>query len=251
MGEWQEGKWSWKLEWNRELMEREQAQIQELTSLINEVHLIEGKKDGWNWKPTANGRFSVKSAYKTLCMATNRNFQNNDKPEFDLIWKAPAIHKAKITAWKVLNGRIATCDNLIRRQIPIPREETLCGLCKTSPESIAHIFFSCFKAADIWYDLVRWLGKHTTLHFEAKDHLFAFVNLGNKKDKQFLTGVWICTVWCLWKGRNEGKFKQGIWQKDKLIAEIKSRIWGWMVAYKIPANAPDFRTWFSNAHLHG
>ncbi|XP_057788810.1 uncharacterized protein LOC131005760 [Salvia miltiorrhiza] len=171
--------------------------------------------------------------------------------EWSLIWKAPATYKAITTAWKVLKGRVPTCDNLRKRQVIIQDSEKLCLFCKGADETIDHLFFECQETDEIWNHILRWVGKQSARHHKAKDHLLAFVNLGNKKDAPFLLGVWICTIWCLWKGRNECKFNQGTWSKERMTAEIKNRLWGWRTAFKVSSSPPDFRRWFVAVNLDG
>ncbi|XP_057789218.1 uncharacterized protein LOC131006089 [Salvia miltiorrhiza] len=81
------------------------------------------------------------------------------------------------------------------------------------------------------------------MNHKANEHLLAFMNLGNKEDIQFLLVVWLCTIWCIWKERNACKFNQGVWRKEKLVAEIKTRIWGWLEAFKLPCITTNFRRW--------
>ncbi|XP_057811439.1 uncharacterized protein LOC131025661 [Salvia miltiorrhiza] len=223
MGEWIEGEWKWKFLWTHELMGRELDQLEDLLSKIQNCRLVAGVKDGWRWKVSPNGLYSVNSAYKM----------------------------AITTAWKVLKGRVPTSENLRKRQVIIQDSEELCVFCKGAVETIDHLFFECHETEEIWSHILRWVGKQSARHHKAKDHLLAFVNLGNKKDASFLLGVWICTIWCLWKGRNECKFNQGMWSKERMTAEIKIRLWGWRTAFKVSSSPLDFRRWIVAVNLDG
>ncbi|XP_057790858.1 uncharacterized mitochondrial protein AtMg00310-like [Salvia miltiorrhiza] len=66
MGIWVEGTWRWNLEWSREPRGREHDQIQSLISIINCCVLRVDKRDGWSWKASSNGVFSIKSAYEAI-----------------------------------------------------------------------------------------------------------------------------------------------------------------------------------------
>ncbi|XP_057775506.1 uncharacterized protein LOC130994480 [Salvia miltiorrhiza] len=200
------------------------------------------KSDGWKWNASPNGMFSIKSAYTTLSMTATANHSYSEKPEFTMIWKTPATQKAKTTAWRVLKGRMAICDNLQRQQVNISSSEAVCVLCKTHLETTEHLFFTCQNSVDIWNDVLNWLGKKTVLHHKAKDHFLAFRSIGDKEEEKFYSGIWICIIWCVWKGRNEGKFNQGVWNKDRIVTEIKSRLWGWKEAFNLTNASPDFRS---------
>ncbi|XP_057790634.1 uncharacterized protein LOC131007745 [Salvia miltiorrhiza] len=197
-----------------------------LSSIVNE-----GKPDGWKWKATPNGIFMSKGL------------------DFKRIWKAPTAHKAKTTAWRIMNGKMATVDNLLKRKVPFPNSEHICALCQVPPENTNHLFFSCQKSAEIWYELLSWFGKQSVLQSNAIDQYLAFTNIGHKKDAHFLVGVWICTVWSIWKERNELRFNNGKWDKGKMVADIKSRLWSWKQAYNMNTAPDDFRSWFIAVRL--
>ncbi|XP_057788349.1 uncharacterized protein LOC131005397 [Salvia miltiorrhiza] len=213
------------------------------------VRIGEGTQDGWSWLADPKGKFSVNSAYRTLCQFTGPGRNTSKAPEFLLIWKAPAPFKAKTTVWRLLRGRMATCDNLLRRQVITQNTESDCMLCKEQTESSEHLFFRCPATSEIWYALLLWLGKQSALQSKVKEHLLAFTNLGEKSDTSLLLCIWICSVWCIWKERNECKFNQGVWKNEKLVAEIKSRVWGWIMAYDVQSRFTDFRTWFTDVKL--
>ncbi|XP_057792978.1 uncharacterized protein LOC131009581 [Salvia miltiorrhiza] len=249
MGVWVEGQWCWDFSWNRDLSGRELDQLSNLFSIIRKFQVVAGETDGWRWKASPNGVFSVKTAYKSLCLETNPSSSSREVLEWKQIWKAPATFKAVTIAWKVLKGRLTTCDNLQKRNVAITNMEAICVLCKTKAEFIDHLFFECFKSEEIWKEIIRWIGKQAASQQKAKEHLLAFTNLGNKKDVSFLSGVWICTIWCIWKERNDCKFNQKKWSKGKLVAEIKSRMWGWRMAFNCPIFATEFRQWFTMVKL--
>ncbi|XP_057808641.1 uncharacterized protein LOC131023114 [Salvia miltiorrhiza] len=244
MGEWIGGEWRWKLSWNRVLRDREQEQVHRLSDLLSNYCLSAGKSDVWKWKATSDFTFSVKSAYKAICLMANPTNTGRKEKEMLTIWKAPAPLKAVTTSWKLFKGRLPTCDNLLKRQVPIQNSEALCVRCKLKEETIEHTFFACQNSDDIWKKIIFWLGQQSVLHRKVKDHYNAFTNLGKKENQRFLRGVWICTTWVLWKERNECKFNQGKWNGEKLFAEIKSRLWGWKMTYKMSSSTSDFRNWF-------
>ncbi|XP_057803747.1 uncharacterized protein LOC131019081 [Salvia miltiorrhiza] len=251
MGEWVDGVWVWKLEWNREIRDRDAHHINNLQVFLDDYSVKVGEADGWKWKLTSNGIFNVNSAYKAICHHSCSNTQQIYIPECSSIWKSAAPYKAKVTAWRILMGRMPTCDNLIRRQIEIPAPEAVCVFCQNQVETCNHLLFSCNKSAEIWYDVIFWLGKKSVFHCSAREHFTAFMNIGDKGDGYFLRSVWLCIVWCIWKCRNECKFNQGQWNKDKMIREIKTRLWTWKTAYNLKNSTGDFRSWFSGFGILG
>ncbi|XP_057792391.1 uncharacterized protein LOC131009169 [Salvia miltiorrhiza] len=167
--------------------------------------------------------------------------------ELALIWKAQVPAKVIATAWKVLKGRIATVDNLRRRQAAMHLATDMCALCQLKEETIEHLFFLCQKTDEIWKEVLSWTSKQAVLHCQTKAHFNAFVNLGSKKDVDFFLGVWVCVIWSIWKTRNNCIFNQGSWNKARMMAEIKARLWGWRSNSVQPTQEQEFRSWFTAA----
>ncbi|XP_057791348.1 uncharacterized protein LOC131008491 [Salvia miltiorrhiza] len=247
MGEWKEGEWVWSFSWNRELLEREKEQVQRLVNIIKHVRICEGKADKWRWKASKDDSFTVKSAYKTISAADGRNSIRGSDLELAIIWKAPAPPKVITTAWKALRGRMATCENLLKRKVNIQHQEALCVFCKATIETADHLFLSCDKVYQLWSEVVAWLGKQTVLPCKVKNHFNAFINLGCKKEKRFLLSVWSGVIWSIWKVRNECKFQLGEWNSYKMIVELKSRLWSWMTIHNVQKSTEEFRSWYTAA----
>ncbi|XP_057793236.1 uncharacterized protein LOC131009848 [Salvia miltiorrhiza] len=140
---------------------------------------------------------------------------------------------------------MATCDNLVRRHVLNTSPETDCIFCHSQMEDLEHILFLCEKTGEIWNAFLRWIGKSSALHHNAKEHFLAFIGLGNKAETRFLTGLWISIVWSIWKERNNCIFKQGVWNKDKLVLEIKMKLWCWKMIFKLEAPVLDLQAWLS------
>ncbi|XP_057793265.1 uncharacterized protein LOC131009876 [Salvia miltiorrhiza] len=142
---------------------------------------------------------------------------------------------------------MATCDNLLKRKVAIQQQGALCVFYKSTIETVDHIFFGCQKTLELWNATLSWIGKQMAMHCKVIDHFNAFINLGNKKDKRFLIGVWSGLFWCIWKLRNERKFQHGVWNSKRTEAELKSRLWSWMTMYNVQKVTEDFRRWFEAA----
>ncbi|CAL0321567.1 unnamed protein product [Lupinus luteus] len=66
MGEWRYGVWCWSLEWQRNLFDWEQKDVDDLMRCLAEVNLVQDSIDGWLWVHDKGGAYSVKNAYKVL-----------------------------------------------------------------------------------------------------------------------------------------------------------------------------------------
>ncbi|XP_057790747.1 uncharacterized protein LOC131007848 [Salvia miltiorrhiza] len=209
------------LEWSRPLLERELTSVHSLKLVIENARLREGQRDGWHWKASQCGTYTVKSAYREICSRDPNHSPHGEEFAWLPIWKAPVPLKVITTVWRALRDRLPTCDNLVKRQLDIHGSDLICAHCNSGDESVEHIFSTCGSSAELWKGLLRWFGKESALPTKLKDHLLAFTNLGTKQDVQFLLGVWMCTIWSIWRGRNNCKFNLGTWNIDKLLKELK------------------------------
>lgn len=95
------------------------------------------------WAKEMNGKFSVKSCYKTL---VGELFEQ-DVVSWATLWKLKLPPKIKLFFWQVCSGCIPTYDNLKVKHVNCP---TLCQLCKMHEENPKHIFLECPVAMEVW-----------------------------------------------------------------------------------------------------
>jgi len=151
-GFWDDYGWHWNLNWRRGRFQWESVMEEELLSILSTGVLHRGSKDFITWRGDAKGVFSVKSAYSIL--VDQRNGSDNDV--FKLHWKAKALPKVLITAWRILLDKIPTSKNLISRGVDT--NSPLCALCNLSEESTQHLFMDCDVAYRVWMLCFRWIG---------------------------------------------------------------------------------------------
>ncbi|XP_057779420.1 uncharacterized protein LOC130997999 [Salvia miltiorrhiza] len=162
------------------------------------------------------------------------------------VWEAPTPHKAKVTAWRCLRNRLATCENLRRRNVQIGVEERWCNACISSEETTEHLFLHCPKAAAVWDQIFQWLDIKTANPRGILQHFISFISAGKrKKERRLLKALWVGTVWLLWESRNESRFQGKVWDIDRLVLQIKGRLWSWNEAYKVLGLGIPFSSWCS------
>ncbi|XP_057779431.1 uncharacterized protein LOC130998010 [Salvia miltiorrhiza] len=215
---------------------------------ISNVELTADSKDTWKWKATKDGEFTTKSAYSIL-EASNTE---SHSPQLHIealsnVWDVPAPHKARVTAWRCLRNRLATCDNLVKRQVVLDTVERRCNACFSSEETADHLFLFCPKAVMVWDSIQRWLGVQTVRPGNVAQHFTSFFHLGReKKSKKVLKALWIGTVWLLWKKRNESRFDGEVWEVSCLVLEVKGRLWSWIKIFNLHVVEVDFGVWCSH-----
>lgn len=65
MERWEDGIWRWKIEWRRELREKEREGEGEMYDFLRGFSIKEGVKESWRWG-RKNGDFTVKEAYERV-----------------------------------------------------------------------------------------------------------------------------------------------------------------------------------------
>ncbi|GLT46734.1 hypothetical protein SLA2020_204700 [Shorea laevis] len=179
MGEWNNGDWSWVWRWRRGLFAWETDMLQVLQySLANHTPKL-GKDDHWIWRHDLKGCYTVASAYKLLS-----SFQcSKDSKRFRLLWNTTVPLKVAAFAWKALQGRIPTVDNLTKRGLRKDMGDGLCALCGVAPETAQHLLFKCKMAWGIWTACYEWWGiqlasqEHGWIHLEQHEGLFQRKNI--------------------------------------------------------------------------
>jgi hypothetical protein len=93
----------------------------------------------WIW--TANGQYSVASAYDCQFNGSFSYF-----PAVQ-IWKAKVEPKCRFFSWLVLHNRALTADNMMKKNWHC---NPLCPLCYRQQETVQHILLQCNYAEALW-----------------------------------------------------------------------------------------------------
>ncbi|CAL1371641.1 unnamed protein product [Linum trigynum] len=187
------------------------------------VDKISQEEDTLFWSPSADGRFSTKSAYELLSL--------QDQQPRDGIWKAiwrlPVPERIRGFVWLAIQGRIAT--NVLHFQSKVA-ESPCCPRCEGRPETVLHIVRDCAPALYFWSRQVP-QGKQQFFFSANHDEWFRS-NLSSQETSTSginWPGFFGMTIWLLWKNRTTAAFK-GIGAAltaPSLMHSIitKSRIW--------------------------
>ncbi|XP_057806233.1 uncharacterized protein LOC131021160 [Salvia miltiorrhiza] len=179
-GAWENGRWKWQVTWRRELLEREVEGVNELFKVIALVNPVVGSRDRWSWSASSDSIYSTRSAYEAIKEAEHEMQREIDsKKILPKAWKIPAPHKAKVTAWRILQDRLPSCDNLRKRNILLSIEELHCNACFFQVESTNHLLLHCPKSVQVWDEIHKWLGVSFVRLQDVVSHFVAFTGLGN------------------------------------------------------------------------
>lgn len=123
--------------------------------------------------------------------------------------------KHLILAWRVLNDRIASNENLEKRGVLIGSHD--CWGCSGTLESTTHVFITCPIAKEVWDICFGWWGLQRGNQGGVEDYLKVMTAQANsRKDYNIRFVVWAAIIAFLWKNRNEAIFNN----KPKNAKEI-------------------------------
>lgn len=142
------------------------------------------------------------------------------RPWASIVWSSPSTPKHSYILWLATLGRLRTKDRIDFLEI-----DSTCVFCKSSPETIDHLFFVCSFTSSIWRIVRNWTGitrQINTLKMALK---------WLKKEK--CSTCWITklrrhalasTVYFLWCARNRAIFENDAPQLHTIVRRIQIHV---------------------------
>ncbi|KAK4417127.1 hypothetical protein Salat_2538200 [Sesamum alatum] len=136
------------------------------------------------WRPSKNGRFSVKSAYALL-----------------LDIEAP---------WRICRGAVPTLDNLARCCCDV---DTRCAICDAEMESMRRVFLECHFARVVW--AISGLPQRMVAGWgtSAADWMSQALAQGDIQEQ----GCFLVVCWGLWRHRNKRLIEGAVQEPQEVL----------------------------------
>ena len=197
--------------------------VQEMACFVNLWDAVQAiqltdQPDSIRWKWTAHGDYSAKSAYNIQFAGSHGQFISSH------IWQAESEGKHKFFTWLLVQSKLLTADNLLKRQWPC---EPVCQLCSQEPETADHLILSCCFAKEVWHKMSQWTLGFITM--PSTDVLVAdwwqneLAGLP-KKQRRVKAALLMYTAWNLWKERNRRIFEHVNSDAVRVMQEIKAEV---------------------------
>lgn len=130
------------------------------------------------WKCTANGHFSMKSAYDHL--QKELNDLHKDQPskvgsrseEWACYWKVNVPNVTKVFVWRAYLDSLPTNLNLSKKKIV---ESSMCPICLREQDSVIHVLWECSSTMDVWGKCSRNIQKALLLQIPLEDSFTTLV----------------------------------------------------------------------------
>jgi hypothetical protein len=169
--------------------------------------------DRFVWRWTADGKYSVRSAYRTYFTGWTTMAGAKE------IWRAPVPPKVKFFFWIVLHGRLWTAE---RRQRHGLQQSATYVLCDQLDETTDHLLCSCVYAREVWSLLLLAMASLTTAPQQDSTVLDwwlsskATIPEALRRSFDFI----LLATWNLWKERNRGTFDRESCTPPQLVNKI-------------------------------
>ena len=166
------------------------------------------------WAKSANGLFTVRSAYKlaiNLSRPINYGSSSDDsqtKKFLKLIWMIQAPHKVRHFIWRACQDILPTKKNPVQRKV---LHDDRCNECHEEAETSGHLFWSCPRAREVWSCTKIHFGIAPVKIHSCFDLMWHMIMEGNYDESKVALVATI--AWAIWGNRNEvrngGKRKSG------------------------------------------
>ena len=156
------------------------------------------------WAPTHNGIFTVRSAYQLAMEVSSAESVGGMSDTSQLrrfwkyLWSCNIPHKIRHFAWRACKEVLPTKENLVRRKVLL---DGACDECNLEVESLAHLFWRCQHASEIWRTSNLFQGSLVHQFGSFMDILW-FVVMIAKWDRNNVEKL-IVIAWALWSNRNK------------------------------------------------
>ncbi|XP_019460146.1 PREDICTED: uncharacterized protein LOC109359906 [Lupinus angustifolius] len=181
-----------------------------LTSQICNI-IPNSETDKLAWKSSNDGLLSAKDAYLHL---NPGSVQHNWGP---ILWSDAIPPSKSFIAWRLLNNKMPTDDNLKRRGCVMA---SICSLCNKEEETATHLFFNCPFSVHVW----NWLSTtlDTALDTSSLPNLLKLTQRKwSDQVKLAITASIIHAISSIWFCRNQARFNNTIISLSKALSRIK------------------------------
>ncbi|KAJ1277359.1 hypothetical protein BS78_05G288800 [Paspalum vaginatum] len=208
---------------------QEIRQFVSLWSRLSSLHLSTMEGD-ITWKFTADGKYTAKSAYDIQFIGSYPDFN------WTKIWKSKMEPKCRFFTWLLLQRKIWTEDNIIRRG---GQSDPQCPLCNARPETPVHLIANCRFSRTVWSQLA--LPYNLTSNSQTANHARIKDWWAAASGDERRTQVAIYAAWNIWKERCRKKYNNKLLTAAQVADLTKQDIFLFNLAKTPPAITPVIR----------
>jgi len=139
---------------------------------LNNVILQDNIQDSWRWLLDPIHGYSIRGTYRFLTSVDEPlvGGANNN------VWHKLAPSKVSLFAWRLLQNRITTRSNLVRRHV-LQSNDNLCVRGCGNIETANHLFIGCDLFGSVWSLVCHSLDISFVFPGLINDHYLQFIKL--------------------------------------------------------------------------
>ncbi|XP_074290558.1 uncharacterized protein LOC141617273 [Silene latifolia] len=163
------------------------------------------------WKYTEDGTYSARSGYSLLwsespASSCIRSIVHNFP--WQLVWRKEIPPKHSVMLWRLAHNIMPTADNLLSKHVPV---DSVCPLCRASPETEEHLFRNCVFAQHIWKASALGINSIANPSIPFVSWIADFVSYLYRQalasDRKWLLLYFCCVLQAIWTTRNSVLFR--------------------------------------------
>ncbi|XP_058726751.1 uncharacterized protein LOC131598139 [Vicia villosa] len=236
MGRWENNRWVWNLaEMEVELSLEASVELEELKEIPLGIEPRKNEHDNFVWPLNEDGVFNVSSCYKKLMqgradrVAEPRRMGARSLEAAQILWELRMPSKVKIFGWRLIQDRLATKSQLIKRGILEQNDAACCVFGCSQIEDIQHLFINCAVLRRLWGSIYDWLGIAYPVGSDCISNFLHMLNsLRFKCSRKRVGCIWMATCWLIWKQRNDIIFNNVVADMDEILHSVKMLSWWWL-----------------------
>lgn len=165
------------------------------------------------------------------------------------VWHKLVPTKVSLFDWRLLQDRIPTRSNLVRRHVFQPIDNLCVGGCGFS-ETADHLFIGCDLFTSAWNLVSHWLGVPCVFPGSVTNHYFQFIHLAglSRPFHFYLKVIWLACIWAIWKERNNYVFKNAVIDPLGIVEKVKLNSFLWLSSNFVPISF-GFHDWWRHSLL--
>ncbi|XP_058776247.1 uncharacterized protein LOC131650559 [Vicia villosa] len=169
-------------------------------------------EDALIWHFSADGVYSVKSAYHVLNRERVANILGPSVSSsiWRKIWKVPLPSKIRYFLWRLAKDILPTRSNLQRKGILL---ENLCPFCSSCSEDVGHLFLHCDFAKRVYFSPP--LG----FRLPSEVNILDWLNVILSGKDLFILQLQCVALWKVWHARNLRVFDNKIHDPARVAVE--------------------------------
>lgn len=176
-----------------------------------------GDNDCFKWNLVSNGIFTIASLYENVRLRSRKVTWHR------MVWTGLAPQKCRFILWMLMHDRLKTKQFLIQRGMVV---DSSCLLCANGVEDCQHLFFSCTFSADVWRQIwLKFLGiRRSPRAWRCDLNWYRYMCRGRNSGSKNFKLLLACTIYALWKERNDRLFHKGHRTVSEVIAIVTSLV---------------------------